>query len=258
MSAGTKKAVWNFTPIEGVARVYAVASGKGGVGKSTTAVNLAHALSNAGKRVGLLDADIYGPSLPRMMGINGKPDIKEGMIVPLKSHGIAVMSMGFLVGEDSALVWRGPQVTKALYQMLRQTAWGTKDTPLDVLIIDMPPGTGDTHLSLVQQAPINGAVIVTTPQDVAVADARKCIDMFQKVNVPIVGVIENMSGFTDPDSGKLHAIFGSGGGLRLARSCNVPFLGEIPIDMALREAADAGAPYSDARGFYTPIIDRLS
>jgi len=257
MSAATRSAIWNFTPVEGVSRIIAVASGKGGVGKSTTAVNLAYALARAGKRVGLLDADIYGPSVPRMTGLNAKPEVKDNRIIPLHSQGVAVMSMGFLVGGDSALVWRGPQLTKALHQMLRTVAWGNKEAPLDILLIDMPPGTGDIHLSLVQQAPVDGAIIVTTPQEVAVADARKCIDMFRKVNVKILGVIENMSGFADPATGTVHAIFGEGGGKRLAESAGVPFLGEVPIDIGLRIASDTGAAFEDKAAIYKGIVEHL-
>ncbi len=256
-SAPAKRAVWNTEPLAHVARILAVASGKGGVGKSTTAVNLAHALTRLGKRVGLLDADIYGPSLPRMMGLLGKPEVKDNKIIPLMSYGIACMSMGLLIGEDAAVVWRGPQMSKALHQMLRTVAWGTQALPLDILLVDMPPGTGDIHLSLVQQAPLNAAIIVTTPQDVAVADARKCIDMFGKVNVPVRGVIENMSGFPDPATGKIHAIFGEGGGRKLAQSVGVPFLGEVPIDIGLREASDAGSQYADAQGLYRAIAAQL-
>lgn len=249
-----RKAVWNTNPIEGIAKIIAVASGKGGVGKSTTAVNLAHALKRLGKKVGLLDADIYGPSLPRMMGINQKPEVKDGKIIPLMAHGIPCMSMGFLIGEDAAIVWRGPQVTKALHQMLRDVAWGQ----LDALLIDMPPGTGDTHLSLAQQVPVSGVVIVTTPQDVAVADARKSIDMFEKVHIPILGVVENMSSFTDPTSGKTHAIFGSGGGANLAKAVNVPLLGSIPIDMHIREFSDSGKPFEDPAQYYDAVAQKLA
>lgn len=248
-----KRAIWNTNPIEGVACIIAVASGKGGVGKSTTAVNLAHAFTRLGKKVGLLDADIYGPSLPRMMGIGSKPDIVEGKIIPLMAHGIACMSMGFLIGEESAIVWRGPQVTKALQQMLRDVAWGR----LDMLLVDMPPGTGDVQLSLAQQVPVNGAVIVTTPQDVAVADARKSIDMFSKVNIPILGIIENMSGFTDPVTGKTHAIFGEGGGRKLAEMADSKVLGSVPIDMHLRETSDSGRMYEDKTGTYSAIARQL-
>jgi len=256
-SAPARKAVWNTEPIPHVTRLIAVASGKGGVGKSTTAVNLAHALKGFGMKVGLLDADIYGPSIPRMMGLSGMPETKEGKIVPPVAHGIPCMSMGLLVGEESALVWRGPQMSKALAQLLRGVAWGSVASPLDILLIDMPPGTGDVHLSLAQQAPLNDAVIVTTPQDVAVADARKCIDMFNKIRVPVLGVIENMSGFTDPETGVVHAIFGSGGGARLAQSCGVPFLGSVPIDIALREASDAGTVFEDRAGIYKALAVAL-
>jgi ATP-binding protein involved in chromosome partitioning len=252
-----RKAVWNRMPLEYVASVIAVSSGKGGVGKSTTAVNLAHALARLGKRVGVLDADIYGPSLPRMMGISGKPEVKEDKIIPLTAHGIRCMSMGLLIGEESAIVWRGPQATKALQQMLRGVCWGTKENPLDILIIDMPPGTGDVHLSLVQQAPVDGAVLVTTPQEIAVIDAKKSADMFRKVDVPVVGVIENMSGFTDPATGKMHAIFGEGGGMSLAEFAKAPLLGTVPIDMRLREASDQGIRYADAAHYYDSIAQSL-
>lgn len=252
-----RRAVWNTEPLQNVSRIIAVASGKGGVGKSTTAVNIAHALGRLGKKVGVLDADIYGPSLPRMMGLDAKPDIIDNRIIPLMSHGIACMSMGFLIDEKSAIIWRGPQVTKALQQMLRDVVWGTSANPLDVLLIDMPPGTGDVHLSLAQQVPVNGVVIVTTPQDVAVADALKSIDMFHKVNVPIIGVIENMSGFTDPATGVTHAIFGTGGGRRLAAATSSPFLGGIPIDLSLREASDTGACYEDKLKYFSAIAEQL-
>lgn len=252
-----KKAVWHTEPLPHVKRVIAVASGKGGVGKSTTAVNLAHALTAMGKRVGLLDADIYGPSLPRMMGLGKKPDVEGGKIVPLVAHGIACMSIGLMIGEDTAVVWRGPQVTKALQQMLRDVVWATETAPLDALLVDMPPGTGDVHLSLAQQVPVNGAVIVTTPQDVAVADARKAIDMFRKVNVPIIGIIENMSGFADPATGKVHAIFGEGGGKRLAEASGVPLLGQVSIDMELRAASDSGARYADKAQVYNTIAAQI-
>lgn len=252
-----KKAIWNTNPLAHVSRIIAVSSGKGGVGKSTTAVNLAHALHAMGKKVGLLDADIYGPSLPRMMGISKRPDIVDNKIIPLLAHGIACMSMGLLIDEKSAIIWRGPQTTKALHQMLRDVAWGTAENPMDVLLIDMPPGTGDVHLSLAQQVPVDGVVIVTTPQDVAVADALKSVDMFRKVNVPIMGVIENMSGFTDPATGKTHAIFGTGGGKRLAEATQSPFLGEIPIDISVREASDSGIRYQDNTGHYQSIALQL-
>ena len=251
-----RRAVWNTEPLAHVGRVIAVASGKGGVGKSTTAVNLAHALHRLGKRVGLLDADIYGPSIPRMMGLKDKPEVVENKIIPLLSHGILCMSMGLLTDEKQAIVWRGPQVSKALNQMLRSVQWGTASAPMDVLLIDMPPGTGDIHLSLVQQAPVSGAVIVTTPQEVAVADARKCIDMFRKVNVPILGVIENMNGFTDA-SGTVHRIFGEGGGRKLAKETGSAFLGEVPIDMQLGKASDSGEQFEDTAGIYRAVAGKL-
>jgi ATP-binding protein involved in chromosome partitioning len=256
-SPGRPKAQWNTEPLAHVRRLIAVASGKGGVGKSTTSVNLAHALCGGGRRVGLLDADVTGPSIPRMMGLTGVPEVKDGRIIPPLAHGIRCMSMGLLVGQDSALVWRGPQLSKALAQMLRGVEWGTQGEPLDMLLIDMPPGTGDIHLSLAQQAPLSGAIIVTTPQEVAVADARKCIDMFRKVRVPVLGVIENMSGFSDPATRTVHAIFGAGGGRRLAESQNVPFLGEVPIEIALREASDAGSRFEDKTGIYRQIVAGL-
>ena len=249
----TKRAVWNTNPIPEVAKIIAISSGKGGVGKSTTAVNLARALVKRGFKVGLLDGDIYGPSLPKMLGIQQKPEIVDNKIIPLNVHGLKCISIGFLVGEDSAIIWRGPQATKALHQMLRDVAWGE----LDYLLIDMPPGTGDIHLSLVQQVPVNGAVIVTTPQEVALADARKSIDMFAKVNVPIIGIIENMSGFTDPDTGKTHFIFGEGGGHKLAEQTQSPYLGSVAIDMELRIASDNGTEYTDTHHVYHTLSLQL-
>jgi len=248
-----KKAVWNHQPLAGVKQIIAVSSGKGGVGKSTTAVNLAYAWMKAGKKVGLLDADIYGPSLPRMLGVNATPEVVEGKIIPLVAHTIKVMSIGFLVGEASAVVWRAPQAVKALNQMLRDVAWGE----LDYLIIDMPPGTGDLHLSLVQQVPVNGAIIVTTPQEVALADARKSVDMFKKVDVPILGIIENMAGFAEPATGIIHAIFGKGGGKRLAEATSSPFLGSIPLEIQVRIAGDEGIAYDDKAGYYRDIVEKL-
>lgn len=236
-----KRANWNLTPVENVSRVIAVASGKGGVGKSTTTVNLALALMRAGKRVGLLDADIYGPSLPRMMGISGQPDIAEGKMQPLISQNIPCMSMGFVTGDEAAIL-RGPMISKTLHQLLRMTRWASADAPLDVLLVDMPPGTGDIHLSMAQQVPLAGAIIVTTPQDVATIDAQKCLTMFEKLEVPVLGVVENMSYFTDA-AGNRVKLFGEGGGQKLATQNNAPFLGEIPIDIAIREAADNGRAY---------------
>jgi len=251
-----RKALWNSEPIAFVNKVIAVASGKGGVGKSTTAVNLAFALAKSGNKVGLLDADIYGPSLPKMLGINQKPEIVDNKIIPLQTHGLKCLSMGFLVEEDAAIIWRGPQVTKALQQMLRDTLWATAEDKLDYLIIDLPPGTGDIHLSLVQKAPLTGAVIVTTPQEIALIDAKKAIDMFERVSVPILGIIENMSGFKD-DSGKIHRIFGEGGGRKLAGVKKVQFLGEVPLDINLRIAGDNGTQYADGAEIYKNIAKFL-
>lgn len=226
-------------PIVGVEHVIAVASGKGGVGKSTTAANLALALAAEGLRVGVLDADIYGPSMPRLFGLTGKPEVGEDRIIqPLKAHGLKIMSMGFLVSEETAMVWRGPMVAGAVQQMLREVAW----EPLDVLVVDMPPGTGDAQLTLAQSVNLAGAVIVSTPQDLALIDARRGVEMFRKVEAPILGIIENMSGFVCPNCGTHHDIFGHGGARKEAAKIGVPFLGEIPLDLALRETSDAGLP----------------
>lgn len=227
-------------PIEGVKHIIAVASGKGGVGKSTTAINLALALADRGFKTGLLDADIYGPSLPRLTGlINQRPRAVEGnKLETLEKFGLKLMSMGFLVDEDRPMVWRGPMVMSAVTQFLRDVLWG----PLDVLVVDMPPGTGDAQLTLAQQVPMTGAVIVSTPQDLALVDARKGIEMFTKVGVPILGVIENMSYFIAPDTGKRYDIFGHGGARNEAHHRQVPFLGEIPLDPDVRALSDAGTP----------------
>ena len=220
----------------------AVASGKGGVGKSTTAVNLALGLSAQGWRVGLLDADIYGPSAPRLFGLNKKPLVEEGKLLPLESHGVKIMSMGFLVDEKTPMVWRGPMVTQALMQMLNEVKWGE----LDAMIIDMPPGTGDVQLTIAQQAALSGAVIVSTPQDLALIDARRAVAMFQKVETPILGVIENMSYFQCPHCGGRSEIFSHGGARHDAEKLSVPFLGEAPLDMRIRETSDAGHPIVSA------------
>ncbi len=225
-----KPALWVREPLPFVGRVIAVASGKGGVGKSTTTVNLAMALSAAGKRVGILDADIYGPSIPYLMGLSGQPEFKEQMI-PLEAAGIVCNSIGFIIG-DSAAVLRGPMITKTLNQLLRMTRWGSKDAPLDVLLVDMPPGTGDIHLSMAQQVPLSGVIIVTTPQEVALLDARKCAQMFTKVHVPVLGVVENMSG----------SMFGSGGGEKLARELGVALLGTVAMDEAICRAGENRTP----------------
>lgn len=223
-----------------VTHIVAVASGKGGVGKSTTSVNLALGFASHGLRVGMLDADIYGPSLPRMLGITGKPQpTGDGRTLePLTGFGLKVMSMGFLVDEDSPMIWRGPMVQSALTQMLKEVAWGD----LDVLVIDMPPGTGDAQLTLSQQTPLAGAVIVSTPQDIALIDARKGLNMFRKVEVPVLGIIENMSYFLCPSCGTRSEIFGHGGARDEADKLGVPFLGEVPLHMSIRERSDGGQP----------------
>ncbi|QTK79462.1 Mrp/NBP35 family ATP-binding protein [Agrobacterium tumefaciens] len=225
--------------VPGVKSIIAVASGKGGVGKSTTSVNLALGLQSLGLKVGMLDADIYGPSLPRLLKISGRPKQQEDRIIlPMENYGLKVMSMGFLVDEEAAMIWRGPMVQSALMQMLREVAWGD----LDVLVLDMPPGTGDAQLTIAQQVPLAGAVIVSTPQDLALADARKGITMFQKVEVPLLGVVENMSYFIAPDTGARYDIFGHGGAKAEAERIGVPFLGEVPLTISIRELSDAGTP----------------
>jgi len=225
--------------VRGVRNIIAIASGKGGVGKSTTAVNLALALSAEGARVGMLDADIYGPSQPRMLGIAGKPDSRDGKrLEPLVNYGIQAMSAGFLVDEETPMIWRGPMVTQALEQLLRDTNW----SDLDYLIVDMPPGTGDIQLTLAQKVPVSGAVIVTTPQDIALLDARKGYKMFEKVKIPVLGVIENMGVHICSQCGHQEAIFGEGGGERMARQYELPYLGSLPLDIRIREHADGGKP----------------
>ncbi len=225
--------------LPGVKNIIAVASGKGGVGKSTTAANLALALAAEGARVGVLDADIYGPSQPMMMGINRRPDSLDGKnMEPLENHGVQVMSIGFLVSQDEAMVWRGPMATQALDQLLRQTNW----RDLDYLIVDMPPGTGDIQLSLSQRVPITGAVIVTTPQDIALLDAKKGIKMFEKVGVPILGIVENMAVHVCTNCGHAEHIFGEGGGKRMAADYQMDYLGALPLDMQIRLQADSGTP----------------
>jgi len=225
--------------LPGVKNIIAVASGKGGVGKSTTAVNLALALSAEGASVGILDADIYGPSLPMMLGISGRPESKaENTIEPMEAHGLQASSIGFLINEDSPMVWRGPMVTSALEQLLRQTRW----RDLDYLIVDMPPGTGDIQLTLSQKVPVTGAVIVTTPQDIALLDARKGLKMFEKVGVPIIGIVENMSTYVCPSCGHEEHVFGSGGGQKMCSDYGVDFLGSLPLNISIREQSDAGRP----------------
>lgn len=225
--------------IPGVGKIIAVASGKGGVGKSTTSVNIALGLQALGLKVGILDADIYGPSMPRLLGISGRPETVNGRIMkPMSNYGLKVMSMGFLVEEETPMIWRGPMVMSALNQMMREVEWGN----LDVMVVDMPPGTGDAQLTMAQQVPLAGAVIVSTPQDLALIDARKGLNMFAKVNVPLLGIVENMSYFIAPDTGKRYDIFGHGGAKAEAERLNVPFLGAVPLDIQVRELSDAGMP----------------
>jgi len=226
-------------PLGEIRAIVAVASGKGGVGKSTTTANLALALKARGLKVGVLDADIYGPSQPRLLGLSGRPDSLDGRrIIPHRLDGMPVMSIGFLVAEDTAMIWRGPMVQSAIMQMLREVEWG----PLDVLIVDLPPGTGDAQLSLAQQVPLTGAVIVSTPQDIALLDVKKAMAMFRKVDVPLLGMIENMSVFVCPNCGHESHIFSVGGARREAEKQRLPFLGEIPLDPAIRETSDGGKP----------------
>ena len=225
-------------PLKPAKHLIAVASGKGGVGKSTTAINLALALAKTGQRVGILDADIYGPSLPRLLGLNQKPQTENKKIKPIEAWGLQTMSIGYLVAEDAPTIWRGPMVMSAIEQMLRDVAWDN----LDVLVIDMPPGTGDAQLTLSQRAALSGAVIVSTPQDLALIDARKGLNMFRKVNVPLLGIVENMSHFLCPDCGSRHDVFGNGGAKAEAATIGVPFLGEVPLEMEIRATSDAGQP----------------
>ena len=247
-------------PAPGVKNIVAVASGKGGVGKSTTAINLALGLAATGLRVGMLDADIYGPSQPRMMGVSGRPDSPDGeKLEPMVGHGIKVMSMGFLVEEDTPMIWRGPMVMSALQQMLRDVNWGE----LDVMIVDMPPGTGDAQLTMAQQVPLAGAVIVSTPQDIALLDARKGLNMFRKVDVPVLGIVENMSYFRCPNCGHEAHIFGHGGARQEAERLGVEFLGEIPLHIDIRTTSDGGDPIvvsqpdSDHAKAFREIADRI-
>jgi ATP-binding protein involved in chromosome partitioning len=242
--------------VERIRFIVAVASGKGGVGKSTTSVNLALGLAAQGWRVGLLDADVYGPSAPRLFGLHGKPMVEGGKMIPLEAFGVKVMSIGFLVDENVSMVWRGPMVSQALTQMLGEVAWGE----LDALVVDMPPGTGDVQLTLAQQVPLAGAVIVSTPQDLALIDARRAVTMFQKVEAPILGIIENMSYFLCPHCGGRTDIFSHGGARHDAEKLGVPFLGEVPLDAAIRETSDAGRPVvgADPQGARAAIYLNLA
>ena len=252
----------NLKPLKGVKNIIAVASGKGGVGKSTTAVNLALALAQEGASVGLLDADIYGPSIPQMMGLAGRqPESEDGKTMdPLMAYGVQTMSIGFMIDVDSPMVWRGPMVTQALAQLLNQTNWKN----LDYLIVDMPPGTGDTQLTLAQKVPVTGAVIVTTPQDIALIDARKGLKMFEKVGIPILGLVENMSIHICSKCGHEEHIFGQGGGERMCQDYETDFLGALPLELHIREMTDAGkptvvgAPDSRAADLYRAIARRVA
>ncbi|MBI5130218.1 MAG: P-loop NTPase [Rhodopseudomonas palustris] len=242
-AGGAQSPMSKQAEIPGVRAVIAVASGKGGVGKSTTAINLALGLRDLGLRVGLLDADIYGPSVPRLTGIQEKPQLDDSRrMIPIKRFGLSVMSIGFLVDEDAPMIWRGPMVMSAITQMLRDVDWGQ----LDVLVVDMPPGTGDAQLTLAQNVPLKGAVIVSTPQDLALIDARRGLAMFTKVEVPVLGIIENMSYFLCPHCGTRSDIFGHGGARHEAERLGVPFLGEVPLHMDIRASADAGRPTVDS------------
>jgi ATP-binding protein involved in chromosome partitioning len=218
--------------------VIAISSGKGGVGKSTVAVNIAVALAQAGKRVAVMDADIYGPNIPRMFGLSERPPVRDGRITPLEAHGVRLMSIGFLVERDAPAIWRGPIIMKVIQQFLRDVDWGE----LDYFLVDMPPGTGDAQLSLVQSVQVSGAVIVTTPQEMAVGDALRGARMFERVNVPVLGIVENMSGYTDPETGKRVEFFSSGGGERLAEEVGAPLLGRVQLQPGLADQADRGRP----------------
>jgi ATP-binding protein involved in chromosome partitioning len=243
--------------VPGVAAIIAVASGKGGVGKSTTAVNLALGLRDLGLRVGVLDADIYGPSVPKLLAIRGKPQTIGGTrLRPMDGYGLKVMSIGFLIEEETPMIWRGPMVMSALTQMLREVEWGT----LDVMVVDMPPGTGDAQLTMAQQVPLKGAVIVSTPQDLALIDARRGIGMFRRVNVPVLGIVENMSYFQCPECGTRADIFGHGGARHEAERQGVPFLGEVPLHMEIREKSDAGLPVvaTDPDGAHAKIYREIA
>jgi ATP-binding protein involved in chromosome partitioning len=247
-------------PLEQIRNIVAVASGKGGVGKSATAVNLALALQADGARVGVLDADIYGPSMPRMLGVSGQPQTVGNRIVPQQAHGLQVMSIGFMVEEDTPMIWRGPMVTSALQQLLTETNWDS----LDYLIVDLPPGTGDIQLTLAQRVPVSGCLIVTTPQDIALLDARKAVQMFRKVEMSVLGIVENMSTHICSQCGHEEPIFGSGGGARMAEQYGVPLLGQLPLDLRIREDLDHGrptvvsAPDSDLTARYRDVARRLA
>ncbi len=251
----------NPQPVPHVRHVIAVASGKGGVGKSTVAVSLAVALSASGLNVGLLDADVYGPSIPRMLGLTAEPEVgPDKKLIPLTAWGLKTVSIGFLVGEGSPMIWRGPMASSAVTQLFNDVAWGTDAEPLDVLVVDMPPGTGDVQLTLAQKVRLSGAVIVSTPQEVALIDVRRGVAMFEKTGVPILGVVENMAYFPDPSTGAPIEIFGRGGARATAQQVGTPFLGEVPIDILLRQACDAGRPLGamDAHGATAQVFAAIA
>ena len=242
--ASSSPATSKVAGIPGIRHIIAVASGKGGVGKSTTSCNLALGFAAMGLKVGILDADVYGPSQPKLFGLRGKPRlVGPRMLEPMERFGVKVMSIGFLVEEDNAMIWRGPMVISAITQMLREVAWGE----LDILVVDLPPGTGDAQLTMAQQTPLAGAVIVSTPQDIALIDARRGIEMFRKVNVPMLGLIENMSSFCCPACNHVTPIFGHGGARIEAETRGIPYLGEIPLDIAIRQTSDDGRPIEIGR-----------
>ena len=254
----------DLRPLPRVRNIIAVGSGKGGVGKSTTAVNLALALAAGGAKVGILDADVYGPSIPTMLGLSGRPESPDNKsIIPMRAHGIEAMSIGLLVEDDTPMIWRGPMATSALTQLLNDTRWGGDDS-LDYLVIDLPPGTGDIQLTLAQKIPVAGAIIVTTPQDVATLDARKGLKMFEKVEVAVLGLVENMAVHVCSNCGHAEHIFGEGGGARMAEQYGVPLLGSLPLERAIREHGDAGtpvvlaAPDSPAAAAYRALAARLA
>jgi ATP-binding protein involved in chromosome partitioning len=255
-----------LSPLPNVRNIIAIGSGKGGVGKSTTAVNLALALAGEGARVGVLDADIYGPSIPTMLGLGGRPDSPDGKTIePMQAHGVEAMSIGLLVDQDTPMIWRGPMATSALTQLLGETRWGQSlSGDLDYLIVDLPPGTGDIQLTLAQKIPVAGAVIVTTPQEVATMDARKALKMFEKVHVPVLGLVENMAVHVCSNCGHAEHVFGEGGGQRMAAQYGVPLLGSLPLEIAIREQGDAGipvvaaAPGSSAAAAYRATARRMA
>lgn len=258
LSQGQPAQSAQISPIPGISRILVVASAKGGVGKSTVSVNLAASFAGQGLRVGLLDADIYGPSIPTMLGVENESPAtnSDGKLIPIQAHGVETLSIGYLTDPDSPMIWRGPIVQSAITQMLNDATWGTPEDPLDLLIIDTPPGTGEAQLTLAQRVPVSAAVIITTPQEVALADVRRGAAMFAKTHVPVLGIIETMSWFEDP-SGQRHHLMGDGGGARMAQSLGLPLIAQIPMIQAIREAGDRGIPYAatdpNALGLFTHI-----